>query len=194
MQSFFGVLSFIVIFGVTFPYIRDILNLKAKPSRSTRLLFFVLMSTTLVIQSRDFTSWVLALTVAEVASQILLLGLSFKYGLGGLQRLDVISYVLFTIALTGYLVTGETLVGLALLCLTDLVAFVPTIVKNFKDPKSDTPLFFFMGVVGGVFSVLAADDLTDINEILVPGYIAVINLFPLLPLISEPLRKKFVSS
>lgn len=183
MKEFFGVVSFVLIIGVTIPYAIDILKGRAKPARSTRILFFLLMTATLVVQSRAFTSWALALTAAEVISQFVLLILSVKYGLGGLKRLDIASYGLFVLAITGYIVTGETLVGLLLLSAADLVAFVPTLVKNWKDPSTDTPLFYIIGGVAPALSILAASSYTDLNQLIVPAYLVAINALAVYPLL-----------
>ena len=189
MREAFGVISFLLVFGITFPYAWDILKGRAQPARSTRILFFILMTTTLIVQSRDFTSWVLALTVGEVLSQLILLALSVKYGLGGLKRVDIASYIMFSFALTAYLITGETLVGLFLLCLTDVVAFIPTLVKNFRDPSTDTPLFYAIGAVAPTFSLFAASDYSDLNQVLVPAYLIIINILALVPLIFPPANR-----
>ena len=69
MKSALGIVSFLLVLWVTAPYALDIVRGRARPARSTRILFFVLMGTTFAIQSRAFTSWVLALTGAEVLSQ-----------------------------------------------------------------------------------------------------------------------------
>jgi len=183
MKEVFGVISFILVFGITFPYAWDILKGRAKPARSTRILFFFLMATTLFVQSRDFTSWVLALTVGEVLSQLILLILSIKYGLGGLQKVDIMSYLIFTLSLIGYLLTGNTLVALLLLCTTDIVAFIPTLVKNFRDPTSDTPLFYVVGAIAPAFAFLAASDYSDINQTIVPAYLVFVNILAVVPVL-----------
>src|SRR5438270_5190763 len=121
MNSFFGIISFILSFGVTIPYSIDIIKGRAKPARSTRILFLLLIVTTFIVQSHEFTSWVLLLTVGELATQVLLFFLSIKYGIGGLTRLDIICYGGFIVSLTAYLLTKNGVLSLTLLVLTDLI-------------------------------------------------------------------------
>ena len=93
------------------------------------------------------------------------------------------SYVVFTLALAGYLATGSTLVALILLCTTDIVAFIPTLVKNFKDPTSDTPLFYIVGAIAPAFAFLAASDYGDINQTIVPVYLVFVNILAVIPIL-----------
>lgn len=176
MKETLGIVSFVIGVAVTFPYMRDIVMGRAVPARSTRILFLVLLVTILIVQSRDFTSWILAFTVSQVVTQLLLFGLSMKYGVGGFSLLDIAMYVLFIISVSVYVLTDNTLIGLILLCITDFVAFVPTIVKTWNSPESETSLFFVGGAVSSLLAILAASQLNDINQILFPSYIIVADL------------------
>lgn len=175
METLFGMLSFMLSFGFTIPYAIDIARGRAKPARSTRILFLILMTVILIVQGREFTSWVLALTVAEVMSQILLFGLSMKHGVGGVARLDIICYAAFTVSLSAYLLTKDAVLSLTLLILTDLIGFLPTLVKTWRDPSSETwPYYFFGGVIAAAASVLASAT-TAYVELAFPIYICAAN-------------------
>lgn len=119
------------------------------------MLLFGLMITALIVQARAFT-------VAEVVSQTILLGLGIKYGVGGMQRLYKVCYVW--------------------LCLTDLAAITPTIIKNWRLPGSDSPLWFGAGVVASILSALAAKHYT-VTELMVLVYLAFANLLAFIPLL-----------
>ena len=171
MNSFFGIMSFALSFGVTIPYARDIIKGRAKPARSTRVLFLLLILVTLFVQSRGFSSWVLWLTWGELATQILLFGLAYKYGVGGLSRLDIACYVSFAVSLLAYLVTSDVTLSLTLLLLTDAIAFVPTIVKIWRDPTSDTWVFFVVGGMAAALASLLARSSNTYIELAFPAYI-----------------------
>ncbi len=183
MKSFFGILSFVLAFGATIPYVFDILKGRARPARSTRVLFLLLMLVTLVVQSRDFTSWVLLLTIGELASQIIIFTLSIKYGHGGLARLDKACYLAFIISLSAYLFTKNATLSLTLLVLTDLIAFVPTIVKIWRDPTSDTWIFFAVGGMAAALASFLSRNGNSYNEMVFPGYIFLANGLAALPII-----------
>lgn len=183
MTLFFGILSFVLSFGATIPYAFDIVRGRARPARSTRILFLLLMVVTLFVQSQEFTSWVLLLTIGELASQMLLFGLSFKYGMGGLSRLDITCYGAFAISLLAYLLTKNATLSLTLLILTDLIAFVPTIVKIWRDPTSDTWAFFVVGGMAAAAASLLARSGNSYGEVIFPAYIFVSNALAAAPII-----------
>ena len=183
MKSFFGILSFLLSFGATIPYCFDILKGKAKPARSTRTLFFLLLLVTLIVQHGAFTSWVLLLTVGELCSQVVLFFLSLKHGIGGLARLDIVCYMTFVISLVIYLLTKNAALSLTTLISTDLIAFAPTLVKIWKDPTSDSWLFFVVGGMAAAAASFLARNTNSYTEIIFPIYIFVANglaAFPIL--------------
>jgi hypothetical protein len=190
MKSFFGIVAFLLSFGVTIPYAIDIVKGRAKPARSTRILFLMLMAVTLVVQGREFTSWVLLLTVAEVLTQMLLFSLSIKYGIGGLARFDVICYAAFVVSLSAYLVTQDAVLSLTLLMLTDFISFLPTLVKIWRDPTSDTwPFFLFGGVVAAAAALLARNTNAYV-EVAFPAYLLAANALAAAPILLHNKRKK----
>ncbi len=194
MNSFFGILSLVLSFGVTVPYAIDVIKGRAKLARSTRILFLFLMTVTLIVQGAEFTSWVLLLTVGEVLSQILLFILSIRYGVGGLARFDIICYVAFMASLSAYLATKNATLSLTLLILTDLIAFLPTLVKIWRDPSSDTWLFWVVGGMGAAAASLLARTTNTYVELAFPIYIFVANGLAAAPILLHNRRKKLKKS
>lgn len=183
MKNFFGVLSLVLSFGATIPYAIDILKGRARPARSTRTLLLLLILVTLIVQSREFTSGVLLLTIGELATQIILFALSIKHGMGGLTRLDIACYGAFIISFSTYLLTKNATLSLTFLILTDVVAFLPTIVKIWRDPSSDTWIFFVVGGMMAAAASLLARDTNTYAEIIFPIYIFIANGVAVLPII-----------
>lgn len=175
MRSFFGILSLILSFGATIPYAIEVVRGRAKLARSTRVLFLLLMLVTLIVQGAEFTSWVLLLTVGEVLTQVLLFGLAIRYGVGGLSRLDIICYAAFIVSLSAYLITKDAVLSLTLFILTDSIAFLPTLVKIWRDPASDNWLFFMVGGVGAAVASLLARTTNTYAELAFPVYVLVAN-------------------
>lgn len=190
MSSIFGILSFVLSFGVTIPYAVDVVKGRAKLARSTRILFLFLMVVVLVVQGQEFTGWVLLLTVGEVLSQILLFVLAIRYGVGGLTRFDVVCYIAFAATLTAYLATSNAVLSLSLLIVTDAIAFLPTLVKIWRDPASDTWLYFLVGGVGAAAASLLARSTNSYVEVVFPAYIFVANAVAAAPLLVHHHKKR----
>lgn len=188
MKTFFAILSVVLALGATVPYAIDIVKGRVRPARSTRVLFLLLMAVTLVVQSREFTSGVLLLTAAEVLMQLVLFILSIKRGVGGLARLDLICYVAFAVSLTSYLITQNAVLALILLALTDTIAFIPTIVKIWRDPSSETWIFFVVGGVLAAGASLMARNSNNFTEVFFPAYLVAINAIAAIPILLHKKR------
>ena len=167
--------SFAIIIGVTIPYMRDIAAGRAKPSRAARTMLLVLCIFALFQQHSLGSGLTLAVTVAEVIAATLLLGLSIRHGVGGWSRSDKACYLLLVLDLGVWALTKNPLLALHLTILADTIAFWPTLEKTWRDPKSETPLFFWGGVVAPLLSIAAGNDFSY-AVIVFPLYLSAANL------------------
>ncbi len=175
MQTIFAALSAIIIIAVTIPYMVDIVRGRAKPARAARGMFLLLLSITLAQQHSLDTGLAMTITVAETISCIMLFGLAMKYGVGGLSKSDKTCYALLVVSLVAWWVSGSALLALHFTILADTVAMWPTLEKTWRDPKSETPLFFWGGVIAPLFSVAASSSFAY-SVIVFPVYLSLINL------------------
>lgn len=174
MHQFFGILATVIILGACIPYIRDILAGKVKPARSTRLMFLALLIVA-TLQSHDLGSkWSLLLLLGEILQGSVILVLSIKYGLGGLSKLDILCYSLLLIDIVFWVSTSNTRIALLLTISADLIACVPTIAKVIRKPKSETPLFWFIGGAAALFAIFAEKEF-KFDTIIFPVYLMLVN-------------------
>lgn len=185
MSRALAYVSFLMIIAVTIPYIIDIVRGRAKPARSTRLMFFLLMALTIAQQHNLNSGYAMAVTLAELISSAALLILSVKYGVGGLRRTDFVCYVLLALSLVVWLITKNALLALHLAIVADTIAFWPTLEKTWREPKSETWLFFFGGVIAPLFSIFAQRD-WSYAIIVYPLYLSFINLVELILIFRQP--------
>ncbi len=174
-DQFFALISFSIIIAVTIPYMIDIVKGKAVPARAARAMFLLLLTITLAQQHSLGSGLAMAVTVGEILSSIMLFGLAMKYGVGGLNRNDIICYSLLVLSLVVWWATDNALVALHVSIIADTVAFWPTLEKTWRKPKSETALFFWGGVVAPLFSIAAAGTL-EYSAIVFPLYLSIINL------------------
>lgn len=170
-----AVLSFIIIIGATIPYMIDIAQGRAKPARAARMMLFVLCVFALFQQHSLGGGLTLAVTVGEVISSVLLLALAFRHGVGGWSKGDKVCYMLLALDLLVWAITKNPLLALHLTILADTIAFWPTLEKTWRYPKSETPLFFWGGVVAPLLSIAAGSDFSY-SVIVFPLYLSVANL------------------
>lgn len=174
MEKLYYAASIILLIGATIPYMIDIVKGRARPARSARIMLLLLICVTLFQQHGLGTGGALSLTIGEVIISVMLLGLALKYGVGGLTKLDKICYALLVIDLGIWYVTKNDLLALHLSILADTVAFWPTLHKTWHDPKSETAIFFWAGVIAPLFAI-AAEANPTYSTLVFPIYISVVN-------------------
>lgn len=174
MHQVFGVIAALIILGACIPYIRDILAGKVKPARATRLMFLGLLIVA-TLQSHDLGSkWSLLLLFGEILQGSAIFILSIKYGVGGLSKLDKACYLLLIVDVVFWVATSNTFAALMLTITADIIACLPTIIKVLKEPKSETPLFWFVGGIAALFAIFAEKHL-EFDTVIFPIYLMVVN-------------------
>lgn len=123
------------------PYAVDIIKGRAVPARSARLMLTALIILALFQQVGLNAGWILAVTAGEVAGSVAILVLALYKGIGGFSRADIICYLLLLIDMIWWLATKDTLLALHLTIIADTIAFYPTLIKTWRFPSSETPLF-----------------------------------------------------
>lgn len=161
--------------GTTIPYMFDIVAGRAKPARAARLMFFILLLFALIQQHNLGSGYTLVVTLAEFVSSALLLGLALKYGVGGLSKSDKLCYTLLAFDLVVWATTRNALLALHLTVIADFVSMWPTLEKTWRQPTSETPLFYWGGVIAPLLSIVAGADFSY-AVILFPLYLSLINL------------------
>jgi hypothetical protein len=175
MKNILALLSALIVIGVTIPYMVDIVKGRAVPARAARIMFLLLLVITLAQQHSLGSGLAMAVTIGETISSILLFGLAIKYGVGGLRRSDIVCYGLLALSVLIWAITSNALLALHLSMLADTVAFWPTLEKTWRNPKSETALFFLGGAVAPVLSILAASSFSY-QVIVFPFYLSLVNL------------------
>lgn len=158
LNNLLSILAALIAFGVFVPYGVDILKGRARPARSTRIMFAALMMIALLQQHSLGSGWALAVTIGEAVGSLAILVLALFRGIGGLKKIDITCYLLLLIDLVVWLTTQNAFLALHLTVLADLIAFIPTLAKTWRYPESETPIFFIGGLIAPILSILAAGD------------------------------------
>ena len=175
MTAFFSVLAALIALGGYIPYARDILRGRARPARSARIMFAILLVISLVQQHSLGSGWLLAMTLGEMVGSLAILALALNHGVGGFSKIDKVCYTLLIADLIIWQATGNTLLALHLGVLADLIAFSPTLIKTWHKPWTETPVFFITGIIAPTLNIVAAGKYSY-AVLLFPAYIAIVNL------------------
>jgi hypothetical protein len=170
-----SIIAGLIMFYSFIPYSRDILQGRVKPARSTRLMIILLLIVSLLQQHALGSGWLLAMTIGDGIGAFAILVLAFKRGIGGLHRIDLICYALLLIDVGVWVSTHNTLFALHMSVLADLIAMTPVVIKTWRQPWTETPLFFALGVLAPLLNIVGAGHYSY-AILLFPVYIALINL------------------
>ena len=170
------------------PYFKSILKGNTKPHRMTYFIWTILILIAFFTQVAKGGTWSLLLTAGDGIAVLATFILSIKFGVGGLERRDIISILGVMISLMLWYLTKEPAVALFLIILIDLIGLNLTIVKTWKNPETENWVAWAMCATGGFFGVLAVG---SYNLILLsyPVYICLANLSLTIVIIS---RKKYL--
>lgn len=154
-------------------YMASILRGKSRPHRMTRLLMVMIGALSLgaLLAAHDRAGVWLALVSFVQAVAIWML--SFKRGMGGRDRLDFVCFGLCLAGIVLWLASGESLFGLGMSIVADMVACVPSLRKTVRWPHTESLAFYALDTVAGICIMLAS--VRTPAALLYPAYIVLIN-------------------
>ena len=144
------------------------------PQVTTRFLMMAITSLSFIslLAAHDHSGVWLALTSTIQAIGLWLL--SLRKGMGSIfNRLDMICLLLCALGILLWLASGQSLVGLFASIAADLIGCVPSIVKTWRLPYSETITFYGLDAVAGI-CILFSTPITWRSAIF-PIYIFLIN-------------------
>jgi len=153
--------SLLAVFG-NLPYIKDVLKGKISPHPFTWFLWSVVSLVTF------FGAWqkgaglgVIPIFVSEIFTFIIfLLALknasrnSFK----DIQRKDIIFLVIALLGLIPWYFTKDPTMSVIIVVCIDLIAFIPTILKTYRNPESENPILFGSNLLRHILIMFSLDN------------------------------------
>lgn len=174
MENIFLIMSVVFsIWGLVIG-VKSILKGYFKPQRMTRLLFFLIF--VLLFVSLSVQGDVNSVYVAFIAmiSTCLIFILSIKRGVGGVSLFDILVLLGAVIALVIWIVSNSPLFGLLMTLVAWSFAYIPTIIKSWKEPGTEDWFFYLVYILASVFSILSIQEYTLANLVF-PLYLVCAN-------------------
>jgi hypothetical protein len=149
-------------------YSKSIFARKARPHKVTRLIVWLasIAGMLAVVHSNNVAGKIFAGIFLARATYLLVL--AAMYGVGGASKLDRACLVIGIVALVVYAATGSGLLAVSFGVLSDLIGYVPTFVKTWGDPASESPTFFAIEGLAALLGVLAIRQLRV--DVILPVY------------------------
>ena len=174
MQLFFGTTSLIFNIVGYVPYIRDILRGIVRPQRVTWGIWTILVGITAANQILNDGGWSSLFLVSTSLLVTITFVLSIKYGVGGASWVDRICLLLAGALIVYWVLSQDTRFSTLIAVAIDAIGAVPTLIKTYRNPQTETYVQWVLAGIAGIFAMAAATRL-DWALLVYPGYVVIMN-------------------
>jgi hypothetical protein len=154
-HSLIGQISALLVFSSVFPYIGSILKGKTKPNRATFAIWSAVGLITFLSYIASGATDTLWVAMVYPLCQIVIFGLSFRYGVGGTSKLDMVCIFLACAGVILWIITKNPLTALYISVFVEILGYIPTIKKSYFFPKTESLLSWEITTVGVTLNLLA---------------------------------------
>lgn len=175
MKEFIGLITVVLAFIGLVPYIIDIFRNKTKPHIFTWVVWAMVTFLAFLGQWQKGAgagSWTTGVTGILT---IFIAIISFKKGSRDITKSDVVVFIMALIAIIPWLLTKDPTLSVIILTIVNTLAFIPTIRKTIKDPKSETFSSYVIHTFRHSLSILALSNY-NLATFLYPAVVALSNL------------------
>jgi hypothetical protein len=163
-------------FSSIIPYTKDILHGTTRPNVVTYSLWALLNFITILAQASAGASWSIILLFGDLfAMSIVIVLCLLGHGYKKYGKIEWICTALFVAAIISWQTTNEPLLAIVFAVIADLIAAIPTVVKTYRDPKSEIAGPWFIVAVSAMLGI-ASTTIFDLPNLLFPFNILLINL------------------
>lgn len=174
IKALFGVLSSIAVLVGGIPYIKDIYQRKARPHVLSWLGWAFITALGAAAMFAEGSTWAVSILLANTVLCLAIAGYSIVTRMG-VWSTGIYDYIFFGLGILG-LILWQTLDMpiLALICaiIADLSFGLPTIIKSYKDPSTETPFVWITSALSGLLSLFAVQNFA-FHEAAYPVYLFV---------------------
>jgi hypothetical protein len=167
---------FVTVGGVS--YLLDTLHGRNQPNKVTWLLWGLAPLMAFAAQVSEGVGIAAVATFAVGFMPLTIFAASFVNSQSGWRTtpFDIICGVLSILGLLLWAVTSDANLAIMFAIIADLLAAVPTIIKAWNRPETESGTLFWLGIVNGAIGLLIVDSWTFENYAFI-GYILLINTF-----------------
>jgi hypothetical protein len=154
-QTLIGEAAAVVEVAQSIPYYISILRGHTRPQRASYGIWLVIETVEVasyIASGATTTKWVL---IISAFNSLVIFLLSFKYGMGGANKLDIASLSLAAVAIILWITTSKPSFAVYMSVLAGCIGFIPTIRKAYLYPRTENTLSWCMYVAAVGLNVCA---------------------------------------
>ncbi|HVA97033.1 MAG TPA: hypothetical protein VND99_05255 [Candidatus Acidoferrales bacterium] len=170
MQALLGFSALVLNVIGYIPYIRDIFRKKVKPHPYTWVIWTILttiLAFNQIINGGGYSSLFFISTAILVGFVFIL---SLHFGMGDTSKIDRICLILASILLFYWLTTHDTRISTIYAVIIDGIGAVPTLIKTYNHPTSETYIQWVLSSLAGLLTLLSVP-MSDWILLIYPFYV-----------------------
>lgn len=137
------------------PYIKDVLTKKIQPHPYTWFVWSIVSGVTFFGQvSKGAGFAAIAFGASEVFT-IIIFFLSLRYGFKDIPRKDIYFLIAALLGIVPWIILKDATWSVIIMVCIDLVAFVPTLQKTWRNPTSESPILYGSNVLRHSLALMA---------------------------------------
>lgn len=190
-SELFGILSSVVLIVGMVPYLRDVIRGDVKPHAMSWLGWSLITALGGLAMVSDGAGWVVAMLFANSITcfSIPITALIKRTAVWSVTKADSVLFILGGIGIILWQTLDLPVLALVCAIFADMSFGIPTIIKTYRDPSSETPTAWIFSVVAEIFALLAITQLT-FSEIAYPTYLLIYDGLMVLIVIGIIRRRK----
>ncbi|PID32765.1 hypothetical protein CR956_00745 [Candidatus Saccharibacteria bacterium] len=185
IQEIAGYVSFVLMISSGVPYLLELFRGKVKPERVSWFVWLLLG--VVYLWSAIIEGGAVLFTASALIGPVLIFLLSFKYGVGGKNSVDMVMLVLALGAIGLMITTDDSFWSIVMALVADAIAGVLTIVKLHKDPSSESRLAWTLSATSSLFAIISLQTFT-FESLAFPVYLLIFATY--LAIFAKPLKVK----
>lgn len=137
------------------PYLLDVIKKRIQPHPYTWLVWSIVSGVTFFgALAKGAGVGAIPTGAAEIFT-IIIFFFSLRYGFKNIRRIDTYFLIIALLGLIPWALTKDPTISVIIVVTIDLVAFIPTLRKTWKQPRTETPVLYGMNVVRHILTLFS---------------------------------------
>lgn len=137
------------------PYLKDIISKKIQPHPYTWFVWSIVSLITFFGQIAKGAGIGALPTAASEIFTIIIFIYSLRYGFKDIKKIDTFFLILALLGIIPWIFLRDPTISIIIAVCIDLIAFVPTIRKTWKYPKTENPILYGMNVLRHILALFS---------------------------------------
>lgn len=170
------------------PYLIDIFKRRVKPHPYTWFIWTLVSATIFFGQLAKGAGIGAIPTAASEVFTLIIFLFSLQYGFKGIVKSDTFFLVVALLGFIPWIITKDPTISVIIAVTIDFIAFIPTLRKTYRHPRTETPTLYRMNVLRHIlalFSLEAYNIATTLHSIVMIMTNSLMTVF-----ITNPIKKK----